>query len=247
MTAWDPGHYESFLRERWQPGLDLINRIHEITPRVIVDLGCGTGRLTHELASRFPQADTVGIDRSREMVAQAPAGPARFEIGDIETWQPGSPVDVVFANASLHWIPNHRQLFVRLLQAVAPDGALAVQMPLSWDLPSHRVMRTVAADYGVHIEEPPTLAPTDYLDVLLPESSRLDVWTTTYLHVLSGDNPVFHWVSATGIKRFLGKMDERHHEVFLSRCAEEVRRQYPRRADGHTHYPFERLFIVARR
>lgn len=247
MTSWDPEHYEAFYRERLQPGLDLIHRLPGIDAHSIVDLGCGTGRLTHELASRFPAANTVGIDRSAEMLATAAPGLASFEIGDIETWKPAKPVDILYANASLQWIPDHHDLFPRLIGEIASSGLLAVQMPLSWDLPSHRAVRSVAADYNIEITEPPTLAPAEYLEVLSPLASEADVWTTTYLHVLPGHNPVFHWVSSTGIKRFLARIDESRHSEFLAQCADEIGRCYPARPDGLTVYPFMRLFILARK
>ena len=240
MVTWDPAHYEQFADQRLRPGLDLVARIDHPDPRSIVDLGCGTGRLTEELAARWPAAAVLGIDRSTEML---PATSARvsYQEADIQTWRPDSPPDLLFANASLQWIDGHERLLPKLMGHLRPGGVLAVQMPLSWDQPSHRILRHVAERYGVSSLPPPTLDPAAYYEVL--GSSTTDVWVTTYQHVLEGENPVYAWVSATGMQRFLKRIDSTAHEEYRASCAAELALAYPGRADGTTLFPFTRLFI----
>jgi trans-aconitate 2-methyltransferase len=245
MTAWDPDHYEQFLAERHQPGRDLIARIDATAPQRIVDLGCGTGRLTSELAVRWPKSSVIGIDRSAEMIAAAPPAGVTCQLGDIETWAPPEPIDVLFANASLHWIADHGRLFPHLVSMLAPSGTLAVQMPLSWEQPSHQILQDVGSDYGVSIDAPPTLQPNDY-HVVLAGRAETDVWVTTYYHVLHGDNPVFQWVSSTGIKRFLDRIDAGRHDDYLAECAHRMVDAYPPNQRRETVFPFTRLFVLAR-
>ncbi|MBT8201689.1 MAG: methyltransferase domain-containing protein [Acidimicrobiia bacterium] len=241
MTAWDPAHYEQFERERAQPGHDLMARIDLTAPHRIVDLGCGTGRLTGLLADRYPTADVLGIDRSSEMLSEA-AGRVRYRQADIVEWEPDGPLDLIYANASLQWIPDHPRLFPRLHQMLAAGGVLAVQMPLSWDQPSHRIMRRVGEEFGVDPQAPPTLEPTAYYQLL----GEAEIWVTTYYHRLSGPNPVFRWVSATGMKRFLGQIPYDGHDEFRARCARLIEEAYPAGPDGATVFPFRRLFIIDR-
>lgn len=245
MSTWDPAHYEQFVGPRLQPGRDLINRIEHSRPGRIVDLGCGTGRLTEELAARWPEAVTTGVDRSPEMLPNS-SPTVEYRLGDIEAWDPDAPVDIIFANASLHWLPHHERLFPRLATLLADGGMLAVQMPLSWDQPSHRALRSVAAEYGVESLAPPTLEPSDYYDAL-EATTHTEVWTTTYYHVLSGMNPVYSWVSATGMKRFLNRLEPRVHEEYRRRCAELIGAAYPANARGRTIFPFTRMFVLSRR
>jgi trans-aconitate 2-methyltransferase len=246
MTTWDPGHYEEFLAERHQPGRDLIARIELTDPTNVVDLGCGTGRLTAELAARWPAASVIGIDRSAEMIAAAARTEVRSEVGDIESWKQPEPVDLVFANASLQWIDDHPRLFPRLASMLSTGGVLAVQMPLSWDQPSHRILRSVGAEFGVEIPSPPTLDPNEYHDVLVGHATT-EVWVTTYHHVLTGHNPVFRWVSATGMKRFLDRIEPARHDAYRAECARQMAAAYPPNERGETVFPFTRLFILARR
>lgn len=244
MTSWDPVHYEQFALERLQPGLDLIGRIDASQPARVVDLGCGTGQLTASLGERWPEVEVVGLDQSAEMLERAAPGP-RYETGDIDNWRPDRPVDVIFANASLMWIPDHQRLFPRLATQLAAGGVLAVQMPLSWDQPSHRIMREVAAGYGVETLPAPTLEPSDYYQVLKGSVARTEIWETTYLHRLEGDNPVFAWVSATGMKRFLNRIDPGNHADYRDECARQIRVAYPPDKGGLTTFPFRRLFVLA--
>ncbi len=246
MTKWDPDRYEEFFGERIQPAHDLMARIEISGSGLIVDLGCGTGRLTAELAIRWPDASVIGIDRSPEMIAVAPRTGVTYELADIESWSPATPVRLIYANSSLHWIPDHPALFPRLVETLAPDGVLAVQMPLSWDQPSHRTLRDVGTEYDIEIASPPTLAPNDYNEILTERAGRTEVWVTTYYHVLRGENPVFRWVSATGVKRFLDRLPERHHAAYLEECARRITAAYPPNSRGETVFPFNRLFILAR-
>jgi trans-aconitate 2-methyltransferase len=245
VTNWDPHHYEQFATERLQPGLDLISRIDSDRPGLVVDLGCGTGRLTALLAERWPGAEVVGLDQSAEMLADATPGP-RYEQGQIDHWSPSRPVDVIFANASLMWIPDHPRLFPALASHLSPDGVMAVQMPLSWDQPSHRIMREVAVGYGVSTLPAPTLEPADYYRVMANSVSATQVWETTYLHQLQGENPVFSWVSATGMKRFLSRISPDLHDEYRTECARRIAAAYPPGTNRLTIFPFRRLFMMAR-
>ena len=128
---------------------------------------------------------------------------------------------------------------------LSPGGTLAVQMPLSWDQPSHQILRDVGSEYGASITAPPTLEPNDYHDVLAGQAAT-EVWATTYYHVLSGDNPVFRWVSSTGIKRFLDRIDSDQHDDYLAECAKRMANAYPPDRHRETVFPFTRLFVLAR-
>jgi trans-aconitate 2-methyltransferase len=153
---------------------------------------------------------------------------------------------LLYANAILQWIPDHPALFNRLFSMLVPGGILAVQMPLSWDQPSHLILREVASEHRVEINSPPTLDPDAYLNILSEASAVADVWVTTYHHVLTGDNPVFRWVSATGIKRFLDQIDPDGRRSYLDECAQRMAAAYPPCQNGETVFPFTRLFMLAR-
>lgn len=255
-TRWDPSQYLAYADLRARPALELLARVPLDAPRTVVDLGCGPGNVTRRLAERWPAARVVGIDHSREMVARARAEPSAVEwlCADVSDWSPGAPVELVYSNATLHWVAGHAELFPRLFDAVAPGGVLAVQMPLSFDLPSHRLMRETLAEEPFGDEALRAAVgrrwvedASFYYDALAPRAARIDVWETEYLQVLEGDDPVLEWVSGTGLRPILNGLEGEERERFLARYRERLRGAYPRRADGRTLYPFRRLFFVATR
>src|ERR1700751_5128207 len=109
---WNTSLYLRFERERTQPSRDLLARITLDQAEEIVDLGCGPGNSTAILRERWPGAKIVGVDNSPTMLEQARKTDQRTEwrCEDIGAWRSPSQVDLIFANASLHWLPNHESL-----------------------------------------------------------------------------------------------------------------------------------------
>ena len=261
--SWNPGQYLKFADHRLRPALDLMGRIPLEDPQVIYDLGCGSGNVTRLLADRWPDADVVGMDNSPEMLAQAasesdgPAGRIRWQTGDLADWQPDATPAVLYSNAVIQWVPGHDELVPRLWNLLPPGGCLAVQAPLSWDMRSHHLMREALADGGpdgrpLGSPELRTAVgnrwvqdPDFYYDLLAPQSAHLDVWTTEYQHVLTGDDAVLEWVTGTGLRPILNGLDDGEREIYLKEYRRRLNVEYPKRADGVTLYPFRRLFFVA--
>src|SRR5437879_6323817 len=99
-------------------------------PRLVVDLGCGPGPLTGVLADRWPVAHVEGIDSSPEMIAEASVlatDRLTFRIGDVAQWRPSAEVDVIVSNATLQWVPEHRDLMLAWAGALPVGGWLGVQ------------------------------------------------------------------------------------------------------------------------
>jgi trans-aconitate 2-methyltransferase len=249
---WDPRRYLQYADERGRPFLDLVSRVAATAPRRVVDLGCGPATLTALLARRWPGAEVLGIDSSPEMVAAAADVPGvRVELGDLREWRPAEQVDVLVSNATLQWVPGHLDLLPRLVQAVAPDGWFALQVPGNFDEPSHRVRRELAADprfapWVAGVAVPEAAGPEVYLERLAALGCEVDAWETTYLHVLHGEDPVFTWVSGTGARPTLQALPEGLRQQFEAELRERLRAAYPPGPHG-TVLPFRRVFAVAHR
>ena len=257
--SWDPAQYLKFSDHRLRPALDLMARVPLTNPRRIYDLGCGSGHITRMLADRWPAATVVGMDNSPQMLAQARKTPSRvrWEHADLAEWQPDATPSLLFSNAMIQWLPDHHQLIPRLCLLLPSGGCMAVQAPLSWDLPSHRLMRETLADGGAGgvplgspalrqtVENRWLHDPDFYYDLLAPDASHLDVWTTEYLQALTGSDPVLEWVTATSLRPILAGLGEVDRATFLNEYRERLGRAYPTRPDGVTLYPFRRLFFVA--
>jgi trans-aconitate 2-methyltransferase len=254
MHGWDPDRYLTYAGERGRPFLDLLARVGATDPRRVVDLGCGPGNLTELLADRWPGAGVLGVDASPAMIERAVAagGRARYEVEDLREWMaPDGGVDVLVSNAALQWVPGHLDLLPRLYDAVAPSGWLAFQVPGNFEEPSHTIRRELAAEpaYAAHTRDvtvPASHDPEVYLDALLRLDAEVDAWETTYLHLLTGDDPVFTWVSGTGARPTLEALPDDLRPGFEQEFRRRLRKAYPPR-DGRVMLPFRRVFVVARR
>jgi trans-aconitate 2-methyltransferase len=256
MTRWDPDQYERHKRNRDRPALDLMVQIPaDLTPRAIWDLGCGTGEHAAVLAARHPGARVWGLDTSAEMLAKARArdAPVAWVQGDIAAFDPPEPPDLIFTNAALQWVGDHEALFPRLVATLAPGGVFACQVPMSFNAPMHTAIRETAADgpwaaalAGVRGVRQ-VADPAAYYGWLAP-LAEVDIWSTTYLHVLTGEDPVVDWMLGTGLRPMIQALDDpAQKEAFLAAYRARVQVLFPRREDGTTLFPFPRLFMLARR
>ena len=249
--SWDPDQYLRFADLRTRPGLELIARIPDTNPSLVVDLGCGTGALTAVLAERWPQAEVIGIDSSREMIERARSEfPAiDWQVGDVNTWLPDRPVDVIFSNATLHWIDSHELLVPRLRGHLSDTGVLAVQVPDNWDAPTHRVPATILDEGFWRVEARDALmrdrlsTPAEYLQWVQP--AEVDMWRTTYFQQMRGEDPVWEWVNGSVLRPVLAEFEDVERERFSAVCKRRYREAYPMTADGVTIVPFSRLFLLA--
>jgi trans-aconitate 2-methyltransferase len=218
----------------------------------VVDLGCGPGNSTFLLAARWPAARLTGVDNSPAMLAEAQASgvAADWQLADIAQWRPDAPYDVIFSNATLQWLGNQDGLLPGLMGPVAKGGAFAFQVPVNFDAPSHALMREVALlprwkQKLARVREIEHGTPGRYDDILKPHAAALDIWQTEYLHELEGEDAAYRWVSATGLRPFVNALEGDEREAFIAIYQEKMGRAYPRRADGITLFPFQRLFVVA--
>jgi trans-aconitate 2-methyltransferase len=254
--GWDPDRYLEFADERARPFADLIARIGAEAPRTVVDLGCGTGELTALLARRWSGARVIGVDSSEVMVQAAPTDAGvEFSVGDIREWAASTgsgtaEVDVLVSNAALQWVPGHLDLLPGLVEAISPGGWLAFQVPGNFEEPSHIIRRELAAEpaYAAHtanVAIPDAHDAATYLRLLRDLGCEVDAWETTYLHVLTGPDPVFAWVSGTGARPTLQALPDDLRPGFEEEFRRRLREAYPER-DGVVVLPFRRVFVVVR-
>ena len=254
--GWDPDQYHRFRSEREAPFDDLLALLDPAAGGRVVDLGCGTGELTVRLHGRLGAGETMGVDRSAAMLERArhvAVRGVRFELGDIGAFGDVGAWDVVAANASLHWVPDHPAALARWARALRPGGQLAVQVPANADHPAHLVAAEVAAEFAPAFggDPPPdpvrnVLAPERYAELLdalgfADQHVRLQV----YGHRLASTDDVVEWVKGTNLTRFRARLDEVAYERFL---AAYRARLLARLGDHRPYfYAFKRILLWARR
>jgi trans-aconitate 2-methyltransferase len=253
--SWSAKQYVAFEDERTRPVRDLLAALPPIDAHSAIDLGCGPGNSTEVLAARYPRANISGIDSSSDMIeaARRRLPRIRFAVEDLQAWKDAGPFDVVLANAVLQWVPRHDSLLPALVAKLAPGGALAVQMPDNLDEPAHRLMREVAADgpwaaklATASAARAPSPSAAWYYELLRPLCSKVDLWRTTYYHLLRGGaEAVVEWFKGSGLRPFLEPLNSVEYAAFLVRYTAAIAEAYPRLADGSVLLPFPRLFLTA--
>ncbi|MGI8768881.1 MAG: methyltransferase domain-containing protein [Propionibacteriaceae bacterium] len=254
MVTWDPHKYLAFADERGRPFNDLIARVLN-PPSTIVDLGCGPGQLSSVLLDRWPAASVLGVDSSPEMIDRANRDDVdprtSYLLADVSSWRPDAPVDLIVSNAVFQWVPDQLTVIPQLREHVSADGTLAFGVPNNFSGPSHTLLRELAGrePYAGQLRDELRAEGTDaqtYLRLLADPAWSLDVWTTTYCHILSGPDAVFSWMSGTGARPVLDALPEGLLARFSAEYADALNQAYPQRDFG-TVLPFERVFVVARR
>ncbi|MBD8120813.1 trans-aconitate 2-methyltransferase [Pseudomonas lutea] len=253
--SWSARQYSLFEQQRTRPVRDLVAAIPRESAQTAVDLGCGPGNSTEVLAERFPQARVTGLDSSTDMLGEARQRLAAVEFiqAEIGDWKPAQTYDVILANASLQWVPDHAQLYPRLVSLLNPGGVLAVQTPDNLDEPAHRLAREIAAgpqwaDRISDVRHPDRHPAPYYFDLLRPHCAEVDVWRTTYHHPLAGGHPaVVEWFKGSALRPYLQRLDQAAQQDFLDTYLHAISQAYPLLADGTVLLPFPRLFIVATR
>lgn len=253
--SWSAKQYTLFEQQRTRPVRDLVAAITTDPVRTAIDLGCGPGNSTEVLAQRYPEALICGLDSSADMLSDARQRlpNVNFSQADIAAWKPTQPVDVILANASLQWVPDHAQLFPHLVDRLAPNGTLAVQMPDNLEEPAHVLARQVAQDPRwansiAAVKHPPRHPASFYYDLLHTQCSSIDVWRTTYYHPLAGGHDaVVEWFKGSALRPFLAPLNPQQQADFIDAYREQISLAYPAFEDGTVLLPFPRLFINATR
>jgi trans-aconitate 2-methyltransferase len=254
MEDWRPEDYLRFNDERSRPARDLVARIPLKAPELVYDLGCGPGNSAAILHEAYPQAKLVGLDTSKTMLVKARKDlpQAQFIEADIAAW-PGDPdADLLYANASFQWVPDHVSVLLRLLKGLKTASVLALQMPDNLDEPSHRLMRETA-ETGPWAKTLESAAgsremirtPNDYYALLKLHCRSLDIWHTAYYHALDGAQGIVDFVRTTGLRPYLDPLDEAMRAQFVDTYRTSLAKAYPAIPDGKVLMRFPRIFLVA--
>jgi trans-aconitate 2-methyltransferase len=259
VDAWNPEQYHRFRQERSQPFFDLLALVERdvALPRV-ADLGCGTGELTAEAHEALAARETIGVDTSQSMLAEAEQLQVEglsFREGDLAEFSDSEPFDVIVSNAALHWVPDHERVLAQWRDVLTDDGQVAVQMPTNADHASHVVARELGTEepFISAFEGDPPLDPV--LRVLPPERyaemldrlgfERQHVRLQVYPHRFESSGDVVEWVKGTNLTRFQNRLTPELYDEFLDRYRARLlevvgdRRPYL--------YTFKRILFWARK
>jgi trans-aconitate methyltransferase len=135
MSKWDPEAYHEHSSEQKKWGLELLHKIAFSGNERVVDLGCGDGKITAEIAYRVPSGKVLGIDKSEGMIRFAKENFSHeafpnltFTVKDIRDLDFDQEFDLAFSNAALHWVPDHASLLGAIGRGLRKGGRIIAQM-----------------------------------------------------------------------------------------------------------------------
>lgn len=252
MPNWNPIQYEKFLKDRTQPAIDLANRLGVFTPDSILDLGCGPGNSTKVLKDRFPNARIVGADNSDEMLEKARELYSNIEFINLDAngdfHEGNERFDIVFSNACIQWLPNHKELLPNLMKLLNPNGILAIQIPMQREHPVHIIINDLVKTQKwidkIIPRQYNNLTTEEYFDVISNLSGDFEIWETTYCHRMPSYESIIEWYKGTGLRPYLEQLSDSDADEFVNDVYNELKARYKTQKNGEILFRFPRLFFV---
>ena len=253
MSEWNSEQYLKFKNQRTQPAIDLAKRIMEYQPKNVLDVGCGPGNSTAVLKKVFPKAQILGIDNSENMIKKAEQtySDMNFQLCDVnsELDKLGN-YDIIFSNACLQWIPNHKKFIPNLIDKLNDGGVLAVQIPMNSQETLFKIMDEVVKkpNWGFsssNTETNETLMPKEYFDILSSCSSSFDIWETVYYHDMPTVQAMVEWIKGTRLRPYLNALDSEAAVELEKEITDLAVAAYNTQKNGSIIFKFRRFFFTA--
>lgn len=254
MSDWNSEQYLKFKAERTRPSIDLVNRINIENPKRIIDIGCGPGNSTAQLKKRYPNAYILGVDYSENMIEKAKSSYDDMDFMLFDATKDFEKLDgkfdIVFSNACIQWVPNHKKLLKNMMDILNQNGILAVQIPAQHEMPIHTIVETVTTnnrwkDKIKNSRNFYTLAEEEYFNILSDISADFSMWKTIYHHRLPSQQSIVEWYKSTGLKPYLEQLTDIDKTEFEEDILNEVKKSYSVQSNGEVIFKFHRLFFTA--
>lgn len=255
MSEWNSEQYLKYKNQRTQPAIDLAKRIVINNPQTILDIGCGPGNSTEVLKYIYPKAHILGIDNSENMIKKAKEtySDIEFRVMDItDRTQKLENIDIIFSNACLQWIPNHKEFIPMIFSKLSKGGVLAVQIPMNFQEKLFTIMdETVNEDkwgFSSMMAEPnTTLKCEEYFDILSSLTDKFDIWETVYYHNMSSVTAMVEWIKGTRLRPYLNALNKIDADKLVNEITEKASSIYTKQKNGEIIFRFRRFFFTATR
>jgi trans-aconitate methyltransferase len=253
----DGKKYEIASAHQKEWGTRLIAELKLQGTERILDLGCGDGAISAQIADLVPNGEVVGIDASRGMIEAAQLKVRknlRLLLMDINELNYVEQFDIVFSNATLHWIKDHRRLFVNVSRALVRGGILRFNFAGEGNS-SHffSVIREAMAarEFAIHFAgfAWPWYMPSvgEYSALMdVSEMKNGSVWGEIADRYFSDSEEMIKWIDQPSLVPFLAHLPEsvkpRFREYVIGRMTKETRQD-----DGRCFATFRRINVFAQK
>ncbi|WP_430612854.1 methyltransferase domain-containing protein [Flavobacterium sp. JP2137] len=252
--AWNPNVYDQFKSERYAPFYDLLALVDNRMNMDVLDLGCGTGELTSFLAAKLPHAMVLGVDSSAEMLEKSSVFVQEqlfFEQRGIEeqlnretTW------DLIFSNAAIQWVDDHKRLLPRMIGCLKAEGQLVVQLPAQNDNILNQLLLELVQEppYQEVLKSwkrvSPVLSIDAYARILFEEGAKdMTVYEKIYPIIVKNAEQLYDFIAGSALIPYFERMDARTQEAFTVEFKRRISQNFPK---APAFYPFKRIVIAAK-
>jgi trans-aconitate methyltransferase len=256
---WDARDYEKYSQSQLLWARELINKLNLKGTEIILDLGCGDGKITAEIASKVNRGSVTGVDNSESMIALAtekyPASNnpnLSFRLMDASLLTFRECFDVVFSNAALHWIKNHAVLLEGIYNSLIPGGKILLQMggkgnaasilSVFEDLQSHPDWQACFSDF----EFPYVFYGTEEYTKLLSEVGfnigRVELITKDMEH--AGKSGLEGWIRTTWLP-YIDQVPVEKRDTFIKIISAKYIESNYIDENGNVHVTMVRLEVEA--
>jgi len=249
---WDGSKYASISDLQAEMGQLLINNIQLQPHYRILDIGCGIGNLTAELASQCNQGFVLGIDASLSMIDQAKIHTTgisniEFLVLDGESIQFQREFDVVFSNSTLHWIPKQKKILLDIRASLKSGGQIGLQFPLlNENHPliyyTRQAIKSLGLEEYYHDWEFPWFVTNekDYKELLQTSGyQNVSVRKIQNDYRFEMASQVYDFFDSVGLSMYLRPLDSNQKHLFKQKLLQEIEHD---NATKGVILHFERLF-----
>ncbi|MBN2583510.1 MAG: methyltransferase domain-containing protein [Planctomycetes bacterium] len=253
----DGDKYRQASAHQKEWGARLIDELHLTGSERILDLGCGDGALTARLADLVPRGSVLGIDASAGMIEAARVhrkANLAFSLLDINAIDFADEFDVVFSNATLHWVKDHRRLLANVLRALRAGGVARFNFAGDGNCGHfiavvRRIMaRPPFAESFRDFAWPWTMPPVDDYERLVAEFAFAEtrVWGENADRHFPDVAAMVAWIDQPSIVPFLSHLPEPQRQPFRDAVVEGMIAE-ARQQDGRCFETFRRVNLLVRK
>lgn len=253
----DGNKYKEASAHQKEWGAKLICELNIAGSERILDLGCGDGTLTAQLAALAPQGSVLGIDASRGMIDAAMShvvGNLSFAVRDINDLDFENEFDIVFSNATLHWIKDHDALLGNVHRALKPGGVLKFNFAGNgncanfFDVVKEAIRLPQFAPHFSAFEWPWYMPSVEEYERLAQRSpfQSASVSGENADRFFADQETMIKWIDQPSLVPFMKLLPDEHKEDFRQFVIERMI-QRTRQADGRCFETFRRINVLARK
>ena len=253
----DAPKYRAHARHTREWGAGIVSELPLRGDESVLDLGCGDGLTTRQLAGRLPGGRVVGIDSSRSMIEEAKKlerDNLRFVLQDITDLDYRQEFDLIFSNAALHWVKDHNQVLGKCFIALKDNGLIRFNFAAQGNCSRLIAVTTElisSEDFGpffTNFQWPWYMpGPAEYRDLIARcPYAGVRVWEENADRYFNNSDELVGWIDQPSIVPFLRHLAEGNRGRFRNRVVERML-NLTRQEDGRYFETFRRLNVLARR